>query len=554
METLAQLMEWTGESLVIDRCPLAISDAPRYRWRGLLLDVARHFLPIPDLEQAISSMAAAKLNVFHLHLTDGSSFPLKLDRHPELAEKGAYSPRAFYTTQQMRDLVAYAYARGVIVVPEIDTPGHVASWGKSHPEVVTDCWQAIRGVMHPENLVALDPSNPATWTLLSDVIDETSQLFKSPYFHIGADEVNRKCWEAAANADDIRAWMQKKQMPKSEDVEAEFVRQAQAALRKSGARPVAWEEAGRLSTLEKDCIVHAWQSFDALRRAVETNDAILSWGYYQDKHNPLCRQRVCPSSWTYMGTFRDMYWTDPAAQVPQNHRTMILNLALQRGLAVAERLWSVAELNSTQHFVLRSMRFRCYALRRGLFQTMGPLDTDFCDTRDYYERGAPQLHAPPGQQQVPGTVARNAASTYAGVGLVVLAIVFIGACICLTEKQNLWLIFSGPGPAMSSQEEFLSLQERFSVLIAQNKEDRTSIGSLKGQLEEANRQLAEAAAQRSELEERFRSVLEKVRQERVELTAKISQSQAELQRKTDEWSRKESELSERCALHKAARS
>ncbi|XP_047170906.1 beta-hexosaminidase 2-like isoform X2 [Vigna umbellata] len=198
----------TFSQLVWD-CPTKIAvgvevwDFPLFVHRGLLVDTARNYYPVKDLLRTVEAMSMNKLNVLHLHLTDAESFPLVLPSEPALAEKGAYAPHMVYTPEDVKTLVEFGLDHGVRVIPEIDTPGHTASWALGHPEIVTCAnmfwWPA--GSDWSERLASqpgtghLNPLNPKTYQVLKNVIQDITTLFPEPFFHSGADEIVPGCWK-----------------------------------------------------------------------------------------------------------------------------------------------------------------------------------------------------------------------------------------------------------------------------------------------------------------------------------------------------------------------
>jgi hexosaminidase len=173
---------------VLRGLPLQIDDAPRFGYRGLLLDSARHFLPLPALLRTLDAMAATKLNVLHWHLTDAESFPLTLPGFEDLAG-AAWHPRAVYRPGDVAMVVEHARARGIRVVPEIDIPGHGA-W-RARPELLA-CADT------------LDPTQDAVYAFLADFLQAVTALFPDPYIFLGGDEVDvQACWGANAT---IAAW------------------------------------------------------------------------------------------------------------------------------------------------------------------------------------------------------------------------------------------------------------------------------------------------------------------------------------------------------------
>lgn len=219
LETLAQLLDAPGTAGVapgarqISMAPVAVQDAPRFSYRGLLIDSARHFLPVETILGVVDALALSKMNLLHWHLVDAQSFPCGSAALPELAAKGAYDPSAVYSPQDLADVVAYAKSRGVRVMPEFDVrtvlimsparahsrsalltrrlflsptlwrqvPGH-GSWGAAHPEIMA-C---------PD---VLDPTVDATYDLLGRFFREMAGIFIDDYFFLGGDEVKWKCFE-----------------------------------------------------------------------------------------------------------------------------------------------------------------------------------------------------------------------------------------------------------------------------------------------------------------------------------------------------------------------
>ena len=160
-----------------------IEDRPRFPWRGLMLDSARHFMPLDTVMRTLDGMAAVKLNVLHWHLTDDQGFRVESRRHPELHRMG--SDGLFYTQQQVKEIVAYAGERGIRVYPEFDIPGHTTSWFVSHPELASmpGPYRIERewGIMDP----ALDPSKEEVYRFLDGFLGEMAGLFPDLRLHIG---------------------------------------------------------------------------------------------------------------------------------------------------------------------------------------------------------------------------------------------------------------------------------------------------------------------------------------------------------------------------------
>ena len=198
LESFSQLVD-TAAGFIITNAPITIADYPRFPYRGLLIDTGRHFLPVEKIRQAIDGLHANKLNVLHWHIVDTPSFPCGSDKYPQLAEKGAFSPHAIYSTQDMRDLVLYAKLRGVRIMPEWDIPGH-GSWGMGMPSIM-GCD------------IVLDPTQDAVYDFLNDFFAEMMTIFDDEYVFLGGDEVTATCWDKNAN---ISKWLKENGMTSSE--------------------------------------------------------------------------------------------------------------------------------------------------------------------------------------------------------------------------------------------------------------------------------------------------------------------------------------------------
>ena len=182
-ETLAQLSEWDDEPkrFTIGRLPLKIDDFPRFKWRGVMLDVARHFYPLKKLENFVDAIASMKMNVLHLHLSDAQSFAFKIDAIPTY-EKAAFGKKAVYTHDEIKGLVKYARYRGVNIVPEIDIPAHTGSWRYFGDDIVANCMDYLvksKG-SYMENLLALNPAADNVWDTIKLVLSEVADTFDSP--------------------------------------------------------------------------------------------------------------------------------------------------------------------------------------------------------------------------------------------------------------------------------------------------------------------------------------------------------------------------------------
>jgi len=347
LETFQQLVQTTSDGFAVPA--IAIQDQPRFPWRGLMIDVGRHFIPLDVLKRNLDGMAAVKLNVFHWHLSENQGFRVESKKFPKLQEMG--SDGLYYTQDEVRDLIAYAHDRGIRVVPEFDMPGHSTAWFVGYPELASGPgpYQIERkwGVFDP----AMDPTQERTYKFLDAFIGEMAQLFPDQYFHIGGDEVNGKQWDANPN---IQAFMHAHGLKTNQDLQAYFNTRVQKIVSKHGKTMVGWDEILR-PDLPKDIVVQSWRGQDSLAAAAKQGyRGILSFGYYVDLMWPASRHyAVDPMS-------------DAAANLSPDEKKLILggeacmwseyvspenidSRIWPRTAAIAERLWSqqnVTDVNS----------------------------------------------------------------------------------------------------------------------------------------------------------------------------------------------------------------
>lgn len=276
METLLQLIQNGAENTSIPW--VSIDDSPRFPWRGLLLDSARHFIPLEDIKRQIDGMAAAKLNVLHWHLTDDQGWRFTSKRYPKLTQLA--SDGLFYTPEQMRDVVRYATARGIRVVPEIDMPGHASAIAVAYPELMSapGPYEMERhwGVLKP----VLDPTKEATYTFADAMVSELAAIFPDPYLHIGGDEVDDSQWK---NSTVIQQFMRDNKLADSHALQAYFNRKLETILEKHHRQMVGWDEIYH-PDLPKSILIQSWQGQDALGEVAKQGyKGILSTGFYLDQ-------------------------------------------------------------------------------------------------------------------------------------------------------------------------------------------------------------------------------------------------------------------------------
>jgi hexosaminidase len=321
-----------------------IEDHPRFPWRGLHLDVSRHWMPMEVIKRNLDGMAAVKLNVFHWHLSDDQGFRVESKRFPKLQQLG--SDGLYYTQEQVREAIAYARDRGIRIVPEFDVPGHTTSWLVGYPDLasapgpyeIERSWGVFDATM--------DPTRQATYQFLDAFIGEMAALFPDPFLHIGGDEVTGKQWKASAR---IRAFMRKNGLKSTAGLQAYFNRRLQKIVARHGKRMEGWDEILD-PDLPKDIAIQSWRGEKWLSEAARHGfSSILSAGYYLDHMEPAST----------------LYAVDPlendAASLTDEQRDRMLGGEVAmwgefvspenvdsriwpRAAAVAERLWSPKDM------------------------------------------------------------------------------------------------------------------------------------------------------------------------------------------------------------------
>ncbi|KAA6458647.1 hypothetical protein DYQ86_19010 [Acidobacteria bacterium AB60] len=337
METFLQLV-----TMASDACQppaVTVDDAPRFRWRGFMLDVSRHFEPIDVIKRMIDGMVIAKLNVFHWHLSDDQGFRAESKKFPRFTE--AASNGQFYTQDEMRDIVAYARARGIRVVPEFDIPGHTSSWLLAYPEIGAGedikALPTVFGIPQAE----LDPSNEKTYKFLDTFIGEMAQIFPDDYFHIGGDETAGKGWLENPR---IAEFMKKQDLKTPADLQAYFNRRLLPILQKHGKKMMGWDEILN-PALPKDIMVQSWRGEASLSQGAGQGYAgILSAPYYLNIQKTAAEMFLAdplPASTTLNAEQQKLILGGEACQWGEHiHAETVDSHVWPRLMAVAERLWS----------------------------------------------------------------------------------------------------------------------------------------------------------------------------------------------------------------------
>src|SRR5271163_2092014 len=341
LQTFLQLVHTTPQGFAVDA--VTIDDQPRFPWRGLMLDVGRHFMPLDTVRQTLDGMEAVKLNVFHWHLSENQGFRVESKTYPLLQEKG--SDGLYYTQDEIRGILEYARDRGIRVVPEFDMPGHATSWFVGYPDLASGKgpYQIERqwGIFDP----AMDPTRESTYEFLDRFIGEMTALFPDAYFHIGGDECNGKEWDANSR---IQQYMHEHGIKDNAALQAYFTERAQKLVAKHGKITMGWDEVLQPDT-PKDVVIQSWRGPDSLAQAARHGyRGILSSGYYIDLNQSAAQH----------------YAVDPlegatAALTPEQQKNILGGEATMwsefvtpenvgsriwpRTAAIAERFWSPQE-------------------------------------------------------------------------------------------------------------------------------------------------------------------------------------------------------------------
>jgi hexosaminidase len=279
LQTFLQLVELTPQGFAVPA--VSIDDAPRFPWRGLMIDSGRHFMPLSIIRQTLDGMEAVKMNVLHWHLSEDQGFRVESKEFPLLTQKG--SDGLYYTQDEVRGVVEYARDRGIRVVPEFDMPGHSTAWFVGYPELASGkgpyAIEREWGVFNP----AMDPTRESTYAFLDRFIGEMAGLFPDAYFHIGGDECNGKEWDANPL---IQKYMHEHGLKDNAALQAYFTGRVQKLVTKRGKITVGWDEVLQPDT-PKDVVIQSWRGQKSLAEAARGGyRGMLSAGYYIDLNEP----------------------------------------------------------------------------------------------------------------------------------------------------------------------------------------------------------------------------------------------------------------------------
>ena len=371
IETFLQLVGLRGDGFGVPA--VRIADRPRFPWRGLLIDSARHWIPPEVIKRNLDGMAMAKLNVLHWHLTNDQGFRIESHRFPRLHEEG--SDGLFYTQGEIREIVALAGDRGIRVVPELDMPGHTATWFVGYPELASAPGPYRIEQAWGGHDATIDPTKEESYRFISELMGELATLFPDRHVHVGGDQVNGKQWKANP---EIRRFAEKQGLEDKPQIHAYFNRRVHEILEHFDKEMIGWDPVLH-PDLPGDCMIQTvrgqqWLA-DAARQGFRS---IAGSEYYLDELKPA----------------ESYYTSDPladeAAELTSDQQDLILggeasmwtefsdaqNIDARiwpRAAAVAERLWSPREVADVEDMYRRLGKFSQRLAWTGLTHESGPL-------------------------------------------------------------------------------------------------------------------------------------------------------------------------------------
>ncbi|EDP57699.1 family 20 glycosylhydrolase [Vibrio sp. AND4] len=288
--TLLQLLKRNEDSNTMEVVCCSIKDSPRFRYRGMMLDCARHFHSVEQVKRLINLLAHYKFNTFHWHLTDDEGWRIEIKSLPQLTDIGAWrgidetiEPQyshlsrrygGFYTQEEIKDVIAFAAQRSITIIPEIDVPGHCRAAIKALPHLLVEAEDTTeyRSIQHYSDNV-INPGLPGSYEFIDKVLEEVAALFPAPYVHIGADEVPYGVWSKSPAC---QAFMEQSGYSDDKELQGHFLRHAEDKLRKLGKRMLGWEEAQHGNKVSKDTVIYSWLSEEAaLNCARQGFDVVL---------------------------------------------------------------------------------------------------------------------------------------------------------------------------------------------------------------------------------------------------------------------------------------
>ncbi|RAJ15974.1 glycoside hydrolase family 20 protein [Arenibacter echinorum] len=358
-----------------------VNDAPAYKWRGMMLDVARHFVPKDSIKKVLDILAMHKMNKFHWHLVDGIGWRIQIDAYPELIKKGAWRKvkgdkkpwedfeatyrdsssavyGGYYTKDDLREIVAYAKERYIDIIPEIEMPGHSEAALQCFPEFSCDT-DLITGVYCA--------GNEGTFEFLQNIISEVVDIFPNEYLHIGGDEVGKESW---LKCDKCKKRMQQENLQTAEELQSYFVSRMEKYINTKNRKLIGWDEILE-GGLPERATVMSWRGFaGGIEAANAGHDVVMtpgdplyldhsqgkseyeppSWGGYNNvlkiyDFNPVPKD-IAPDKKHHILGAQGNLWTEQVKSLSH-----IQYMMLPRISALSEAIWTKAEKKNREHFI-----------------------------------------------------------------------------------------------------------------------------------------------------------------------------------------------------------
>ena len=427
--SLKQLVDKQVHGTTAHVACVKIEDAPRFSWRGMHLDVSRHFFPKKDILTYLDMLAEYKINRFHWHLIDDGGWRLEIKKYPKLTEIGAWrnkesfkwshrgvtfplveDPNAevyggFYTQEDVKEIVAYAAERNIVVVPEIEMPGHIMPVLACYPHFGSapgnklyseknlpkgvDLETYRKGTWKYQHQNVADVSKPEVVQFFKDVLDETFELFPSEWIHIGGDEVQKIYWE---HSEGVAKMMKEKGLKDQHEVQAHFIRHMEEYISSKGRKLVGWDEIVD-GGLGEDSIVMYWIGYERMKKALEQgNQVVMSptgptyfdYGYAGNSTKKVYEWNPRPEGLTpaqeknLIGAQANV-WTERMEDWAR-----VEHMVLPRMLSLAETTWTPLEGKNFDEFYNRLQRHYQYFDAKGynyrLPEVTAPLTAVFFET------------------------------------------------------------------------------------------------------------------------------------------------------------------------------
>jgi len=373
---------------------MSIEDAPAYPWRGGHLDVGRHFMPVTQVKRYIDMLSFYKFNVFHWHLTEDQGWRIDIEKYPKLTEVGAWRREAdgsryggFYTQAEIREVIEYARKRHIMVVPEIEMPGHCMAALAAYPHLsctgqpleVPSHWGVMQDVFCP--------GKEATFSFIEDVLTEVIALFPAPYMHIGGDEVPKNRWQACH---DCRRRMKMEGLPDAHALQSYFIRRIEQFLRSKGRQLIGWDEILE-GGVSPNALIEVWRGDEQARAAAANGNRYLKTSYFDGHPGAYTLEKVYHFELSTPGLSSGQQqlclgaeccvWTE---HIPDYKLEPML---LPRLAALAEAIWSDGNRNYSQFKEKLATHYKWYE-RKGW--QYGPEDRALFQSAIRFDRASRQ--------------------------------------------------------------------------------------------------------------------------------------------------------------------